>query len=369
LSGGPGNDVYFIDDRCDQVSEKPDAGTDTVNSSVSFVLGANLEHLTLTGSHNVNGTGNSLDNGLIGNSGRNVLAGAGGSDTLTGGGGQDRFIIEKGDGTDTVTDFGGVGRGASPSAATIAETDTLKFEGEGLTPRNMLLNQNGDNLEITFDGVKDTKVILQDFQLENLDNLHKGTGVTVNLGNILFDGQSCIKDSFDVFNSESQQATIWNRNTVTFLNDLDNDVHGFNDSNDVINGQGGNDNMRGLSGDDILRGGAGDDTLNGGAGADLLKGGAGTDWFVFDRAPGSSNVDTVLDFQSGVDHLVFGGTTFTALAGSVGRYLGTNNIVKYDAANGDLLYDADGPGAGAAVTVAHLGAGLSLGATDFFVIA
>jgi Ca2+-binding RTX toxin-like protein len=191
---------------------------------------------------------------------------------LDGAGGQKQFAINQGDGTQTITNFGGIGLGASPSAATIAEVDTLKFNGAGLTAKNLLLKQNGADLEITFAGVPDTKVVLQNFKLENLDNLRKATGATVDLGNILFDGQNSIQDRFDVFNANSQQTSIWNKNTVTFLNDLDNNVRGFNCSNDVINGQGGNDTIRGLSGNDTLRGGAGNDSLNGGKGNDVLVG-------------------------------------------------------------------------------------------------
>ncbi len=88
--------------------------------------------------------------------------------------------------------------------------------------------------------------ILKDFALENLDNLSKAPGATVNLGNILFDGDRTIQDSFDVFNAEDIRKFLFNRNTVTFLNDLDNVVFGFND--DVINGQGGNDRLFGLGG-------------------------------------------------------------------------------------------------------------------------
>ncbi|MEB3293280.1 MAG: calcium-binding protein, partial [Synechococcales bacterium] len=61
------------------------------------------------------------------------------------------------------------------------------------------------------------------------------------------------------------------------LNDLDNKVKGFDNSDDVINGQGGNDILWGLSGDDLLRGGTGDDLLVGGAGIDQLDGGEGSD--------------------------------------------------------------------------------------------
>ena len=164
------------------------------------------------------------------------------------------FAIAAGDGCDVITDFGGVGRGYPTNPAAIAEVDTIKFTGAGLTADNMLLTQNGDDLEITFEGVDDTKVILQNFQLDHLDNLWLATSCGYEmLGNIIFDGEDEATDSYDVYNDDSLQAQIWNRNTVTFLNDLDNDVSGFDDSNDVINGQGGNDTLRGLSGDDVLR--------------------------------------------------------------------------------------------------------------------
>ncbi|MEH2024693.1 beta strand repeat-containing protein [Nostoc sp.] len=205
-----------------------------------------------------------------------IINGLASDDTLIGGGGKDKFLynfnnIYKSFGTDIITDFGGIGKGINPSAAVIAEVDTLKFEGDAFTVQNLLLNQNGSNLEITFQGSVANKVILQNFALENLDNLNKSTGATVNLGNILFNGQTSTTDSFDVFNANSTQSTIFNKNTVTFLNDLSNNVNGFDNSDDVINGQGGNDKIDGLSGNDILRGGAGNNTLEGGAGNDTLN--------------------------------------------------------------------------------------------------
>jgi CSLREA domain-containing protein len=223
----------------------------------------------------LNGT-NGADN-LVGNNygdiinaqaGNDTITGNQSNDILTGGGGKDKFVYNLGDGVDTITDFGGLGKGSNPSAALIGELDILKFQGAGLTARNLLLTQNSNNLEITFEGVADDKVILQNFPLENLDNLSR-------LGNILFDGESSIRDSFDVFNANSTQRTIFNKNTVTFLNDLNNNVNGFDNLDDVINGQGGDDRMDGLSGNDILRGGGGNDTLIGGVGDDTLVGGRG----------------------------------------------------------------------------------------------
>ena len=70
MGGGFGNDTYVVDDVGDMVIESLNAGTDTVQSSIGYVLGTHLENLTLTGSANINGTGNALANTLIGNIGR-----------------------------------------------------------------------------------------------------------------------------------------------------------------------------------------------------------------------------------------------------------------------------------------------------------
>ncbi|SSC65252.1 hypothetical protein [Ciceribacter selenitireducens] len=55
-----------------------------VRSSISLTLGANVENLLLTGTGNLNGTGNSIANSLTVNAGANVLTDGGGNDTLSG---------------------------------------------------------------------------------------------------------------------------------------------------------------------------------------------------------------------------------------------------------------------------------------------
>src|SRR5207247_965968 len=68
MTGGLGADTYVVDNAGDVVTENAGEGTDTVQSAITYTLGANVENLTLTGASAINGTGNTLDNVLTGNS-------------------------------------------------------------------------------------------------------------------------------------------------------------------------------------------------------------------------------------------------------------------------------------------------------------
>lgn len=107
MTGGSGNDYYIVDSLNDLTIEtiSDPAQIDTVQSYVSWMLGDNIEHLTLSGAASINGSGNSLNNRINGNSAANTLTGGAGYDTLSGGSGSDRFVLNSLSGYDRITDF------------------------------------------------------------------------------------------------------------------------------------------------------------------------------------------------------------------------------------------------------------------------
>jgi Ca2+-binding RTX toxin-like protein len=144
MSGGGGNDAFVVESAGDVVSEVGGSGVDTVSSRIAFSLsdavhakGA-LEHLTLTGSAAVNGTGNALANIMSGNVAGNVLSGLAGNDALAGGGGNDRMLGGLGDdalsgqdGSDRL--YGGLGKDKLTGGAL---ADTFVFDSKPNTAAN-----------------------------------------------------------------------------------------------------------------------------------------------------------------------------------------------------------------------------------------
>ena len=105
LIGGTGDDTYIIDSYSDVVVENPGEGHDQAFSSANFVLRANIEDLTLTGSASIWGYGNDLDNALTGNGGTNKLFGMGGNDVIDGKSGVDRMFGGTGNDTYSVDNY------------------------------------------------------------------------------------------------------------------------------------------------------------------------------------------------------------------------------------------------------------------------
>ncbi len=158
MSGGADNDTYFVEDINDVIIELANEGTDIVNSSASFTLSANVERLTLTGTENINATGNAGNNTLLGNSGANRLEGKDGSDSLNGGAGADLMLGGAGSDSYTVGDINDAlielynqGTDSVSSSITFILSPTLEnltltgsgaIEGSGNASKNTL-NGNG----------------------------------------------------------------------------------------------------------------------------------------------------------------------------------------------------------------------------------
>ncbi|MDO3437053.1 calcium-binding protein, partial [Rhizobium sp. CBN3] len=122
LIGGEGDDTYVVDHGGDIVTEAADAGTDTVRTTLaSYTLGSDLENLTYIGTVAFAGTGNDLDNTILGGVSNDTLSGGVGSDTLNGGGGADSLIGGVGDDTYVVDHAGD-----SVTEAIGAGTDTVR---------------------------------------------------------------------------------------------------------------------------------------------------------------------------------------------------------------------------------------------------
>ena len=163
LIGLAGNDTYTVNNAGDVVVENPSEGTDLVNASISYTLTDNVENLTLTGSANLNGTGNDLNNSLTGNTGNNILTGNAGNDTLNGGAGIDTLIGGLGDDlyvvdstTDTITENSGEGTDIIQSSVTfdltvfpnienLTLTGTAVINGTGNAGNNSLTGNSGNN--------------------------------------------------------------------------------------------------------------------------------------------------------------------------------------------------------------------------------
>ena len=371
MNGGFGDDVYIVDQVGDVVSELAGQGTDRVESAVDYTLDAGVENLILTGSDDVDGTGNLFANTLIGNDGENRLDGGGGADTMNAGLGDDTYVVDNfGDvvieteilgGTDTVESSVTFILGPTLENLTLIGTDAINGFGNALD--NILIGNIAAN---TLSGGNGADTMS--------GGLGDDTYVVDQAGDVVFEagpaeGVDLVRSSIDyTLGDHVENLNLIGSAVVGTGNALANVLTGSVLANTLLGGLG----------DDTLQGAGGGDTLNGGDGNDTLQGGIGLDNFVFDLAPGATNVDTILDFAHNIDKIVLDDASFSALSVgtlSAGAFVtGTaagdaDDRIIYDAGTGALYYDADGNGAGAAVqfaTLSNLPANLS--ASDFIVI-
>jgi Ca2+-binding RTX toxin-like protein len=322
MSGGHGNDIYVVGTWSDSpataddvVIENVSAGTDTVESSVTYVLTAHVENLVLTGSAAINGTGNSEANRITGNAVANTLSGGSNNDTLNGLAGMDS--LDGGSGNDRLD--GGTGGDAMA----------------GGLGHDVYVADNLDDT-VTENGSEGTDTVESsvDFRLPTHVEKLVLTGTAGRTGR---------------------------------GNSGDNNITGNSGAN-TLNGSGGND---------VIDGAAGNDLIYGSAGNDSLKGGTGLDRFLFNSALGSTNVDKILDFSApndtiSLDRAIFAkaganGTLSAAAFRQGSAAADASDRIVYEVSTGKMFYDADGAGGAAQVLFATVTPGAALTNADFVI--
>ncbi len=156
MFGGAGNDTYIVDNDGDRVSEElsghDDGGNDTVMSSVTFHIFSYVENLTLTGTGDINATGNQWNNVLTGNDGKNVLNGQIGADTMSGGKGDDGYIVDNvndvvienaNEGTDKILSNVSYTLSANVENLTLSGAGNINATGNGMD--NLIVGNTGNN--------------------------------------------------------------------------------------------------------------------------------------------------------------------------------------------------------------------------------
>jgi Ca2+-binding RTX toxin-like protein len=392
-TGGLGNDTYVVDNTGDIVTELADEGLDTVLSSVTHVLGANVENLTLTGTIAAAGFGNGLNNSIIGNAIANqlngnagddsIFGGAGldtldgglGNDTLDGGTGGDRMVGRAGDDTyivdnagDVIVEFAGEGIDTVISSATAALANNV----ENLTLTGTAhLSAYGNVLANTLTGNAGDNFLRGDLGHDSLvggagnDTIDAGTGDDTIAGGTGSDrmvgrtgnDQYWIDDAgdviveflgegVDVVNSSISYTLADTLETLVLVGASHINAVGSVYANTLV-GNDGNNSLSGGMGLDTLSGGAGDDTLDGGTGGDRATGGAGNDTYIVDNA-----ADVVIEVAAEGSDTILSSVTFLAaafienltLTGSNAISAFGNELANQIVGNGsaNLLRGADG---------------------------
>ncbi|HVR66253.1 MAG TPA: hypothetical protein VMT98_06415 [Verrucomicrobiae bacterium] len=357
LHGGDGNDTYRLDsagDKFEELTAGPAGGIDLVISMVeTTTLGANFEHLTLLAGAK-DGTGNDLNNQILGNDADNSLSGGSdGSDTLvgglgndtldagtlgkdvmSGGAGSDVYSVDDGDriiesiagkngGVDLVNYFGSKGLVLGANLENLELFSTGNVFGFGNALANKITGGVGNN---SLAGGAGNDTIAGGVGNDTIDG---GVGLDSMTGGA-GDDRYVVDNSKDIVDETggdgldtvvSAVSFDLNANGTTILGDLESltlvgkgkisgtgnalaNVISGNAAANIIDGGSDSDTLSGGAGNDSLAGGIGifADKLDGGVGADTMVGGDGDDIYFVDSA--SDKITELALADSGADDSV-----------------------------------------------------------------
>jgi Ca2+-binding RTX toxin-like protein len=357
LAGGLGNDIYVVDSIADIITELSGEGADLVQSSVTYAIQANIENLTLTGTGDINGTGNTLKNIITGNAGNNILDAGAGIDTLIGGAGDDTYIVDSitdvikeavNAGSDTVVSSVTFSLAAIANVENLSLTGTASIKGTGNSLNNMIIGNSGNN------------------------QLNGGAGIDTLIGG--FGDDTYVVDSTtDTITELAGQGTDQIQSSVSFSLAAIANVENLSLSGAL------NINASGNSLNNLLIGNGGDNVLDGGLGNDSLIGGSGDDVFQFSTTLDQiNNVDRIIDFSAADDLIQLSQAVFSNLSlgslsdsafGSGTAVITADSRIIYNSASGILSYDADGSGSATSIAFAQFSPGLGIDSSNFQIVA
>ncbi len=315
MFGGAGNDSYTVDNAGDLVGEESvagidDGGIDAVTSAISYILGAHLENLTLSGSIAIEAVGNDLDNRITGNAANNVLRGNGGNDrlngalgadTMFGGAGNDGYTVDNAGDVVSEENVAGVDDGGLDSvASSISHTLGAFIENLTLTGSSAL-DGSGNELNNRLTGNLAGNVLRGG---GGNDSPHGGLGADTLVGGSGNDGYT-VDDVGDVV-SEETVAGVDDGGLDSVSSTVSFTLGSFLENltltgTAAVNGTGNDlaNRITGNAGNNRLDGGGGNDALNGGLGADMLFGGSGNDGYTVDNVGDVVSEETVVGIDDG----------------------------------------------------------------------
>ena len=232
---------------------------------------------------------------ILARAGDDVIYGGVGNDALYGGAGNDTYIFGRGDGVDTINDYGNNEND---------DKDTILFK-EGIKKEDLVIRRTGrDEAEIKIKDTNDKIVLRSLFDKANgVEQLKFSDGSIYKIADL--------REEFATTRGSARSEKLYAEdeevgNTV-YAGDGDDTIYGSKNA-DKIYGEEGGDYILARAGDDVIYGGVGNDTiygeegndiLEGGVGNDALYGGAGNDTYVFSKGDGK---DTIYDQDSNPDN-------------------------------------------------------------------
>jgi Ca2+-binding RTX toxin-like protein len=333
---------------------------------------------TVHGSEGVdNATMRLGDDTYHGNGGNDLLIGHGGADNLYGDAGNDIFGIggfgSGVQGTTSKADDGNkewIATGASHDVITGGSgTDTLRITtGIGAnTQANgtiVLNNANFQSMEVVQVGGTVGRLNVENAALQLLNDHYyfKANGTVSDLSNTLGNNGGTINNVVVDASGVTTNGLRFegNANTQKFIGTT---------QADVFVGNGGNDTLTG--------GGGGDKFVFGKVHEMVVTSAATAVQTYVDTAFNLTGVDTITDFTRGSDKLELNDDQYAALMGGItnanvranatGTATDANDYLVFNTTSKMLSYDADGNGAGAAVSIAVLTGVSTLNASDFVI--